>query len=100
MTRDRDRIQSVWGDRTPYHGEHQWPVRMDDHALEEPDRWVQSCCMLCSNGYGLVIGVAAGLGAIRFVVFVRRLPTTPLLCPELNRMVGRQDNFSAQFSRR
>ena len=54
----RDSIADVWGPRTPQVGP--WPVRVDDHLLEQPDRWVQSACMLCANGCGLDIGVKDG----------------------------------------
>ena len=37
---------------TPYR-----PVRVDEAYDEEPDKWVQSACVLCSNGCGLDIGV-------------------------------------------
>lgn len=53
----RDSIQDVWGPRTPYVGEGQWPARVDERTIEEPERWVQSCCLLCSNGCALDIGV-------------------------------------------
>src|SRR5437588_10943730 len=53
-----DRVTNVWGDRTPYAGE--WPARVDLHVVEEPDRWVQSCCVLCSNGCALDVGVKDG----------------------------------------
>ena len=56
----RDSIDDVWGRRTPFHGEGQWPIRVDEHRDEEPERWVQSCCVLCSNGCGLDIGVKGG----------------------------------------
>ncbi len=59
MTHNRDSIDDVWGPRTPYEGEGQWPARCDEQIDEEPERWVQSCCMLCSNGCGLDIGVRA-----------------------------------------
>src|SRR5689334_19402345 len=55
----RDRIADVWGERTPtVDGE--WPVRVDQHTVEEPERWVQSACVLCSNGCGMDIGVKGG----------------------------------------
>ncbi len=57
MTATRDSIRNIWGDRTPYVGEGRWPVRVDANVEEEPERWVQSCCMLCSNGCALDIGV-------------------------------------------
>lgn len=33
---------------------------MDYRLREEPDRWVQSACVLCSNGCGLDIGTKDG----------------------------------------
>ncbi len=53
-----DRIADVWGARTPYAGE--WPERVDERLVDEPDRWVQSACVLCSMGCGLDIGVKDG----------------------------------------
>src|SRR5437660_1288925 len=53
-----DRIADVWGERTPYADE--WPARVDEHLEAEPDHWVQSCCVLCSNGCALDIGVKDG----------------------------------------
>jgi anaerobic selenocysteine-containing dehydrogenase len=50
-------VEDVWGPRTPYIGEGQWPVRVDEHVDEEPERWVHSCCVLCANGCALDIGV-------------------------------------------
>ncbi len=58
--RSRDSIQDVWGPRTPYRGAGRWPVRVDERIDEEPERWVQSCCVLCSNGCGMDIGVKGG----------------------------------------
>ncbi|KAL7944130.1 hypothetical protein V8C42DRAFT_327780 [Trichoderma barbatum] len=54
----RDSIEDVWGPRTPYI--HEWPTRFDMAADEEPDKWVQSACVLCSNGCGMDIGVKDG----------------------------------------
>ena len=51
----RDSITDIWGQRTPHRGE--WPVRVDERITEEPDRWVQSTCVLCSTGCALDIGV-------------------------------------------
>lgn len=51
----RNSIDDIWGPRTPYYD--QWPKRVDENTLEEPDHWVQSACVLCSNGCGLDIGV-------------------------------------------
>lgn len=58
MHQTRDSITDIWGQRTPYFGD--WPVRVDERSLEEPDRWVQSACVLCSNGCGMDIGVKDG----------------------------------------
>ncbi|MFO0847087.1 MAG: molybdopterin-dependent oxidoreductase [Gemmataceae bacterium] len=60
MTHTRDCIRDRWGGRTPFHGEGRWPARVDEHVTAEPDRWVRSCCVLCSNGCGLDIGVKDG----------------------------------------
>ena len=46
------------GRTDPFEG--QWPARTDQRLEIEPDRWVQSCCVLCSNGCGLDIGVKEG----------------------------------------
>src|SRR3954452_10127852 len=57
MPQSRNSVQDVWGDRTPFVGAEQWPERVDHRVTEEPDRWVQSACVLCSNGCGVDIGV-------------------------------------------
>src|SRR4051794_6700994 len=54
----RDAIADIWGPRTPYVGE--WPVRVDEHTTAQPERWVQSACVLCANGCALDIGVRDG----------------------------------------
>jgi anaerobic selenocysteine-containing dehydrogenase len=54
----RDSIADIWGQRTPYAEE--WSVRVDQRLLAEPERWVQSACVLCSNGCGMDIGVKDG----------------------------------------
>lgn len=41
----RNSIDDVWGPRTPYLED--WPVRLDMAADEEPQKWVQSACVLC-----------------------------------------------------
>ena len=58
MQETRDSINDIWGKRTPYRGE--WPDRVDQLTIEEPDHWVQSACVLCSNGCGMDIGVKDG----------------------------------------
>ena len=54
----RDAVHDVWGARTPYQGS--WPVRVDERTLEPPERWIQSACVLCSNGCGMDIAVKDG----------------------------------------
>lgn len=74
----RDAIADIWGPRTPY--KHEWPTRVDERLIDEPEKWVQSACVLCryfaaslfytfmfghelmiySNGCGLDIGVKDG----------------------------------------
>ncbi|PGH14126.1 hypothetical protein AJ79_03243 [Helicocarpus griseus UAMH5409] len=54
----RDSIKNIWGERTPF--KHQWPDRCDANVVETPDKWVQSACVLCSNGCGMDIGVKDG----------------------------------------
>ncbi|GAB3236919.1 nitrate reductase [Hymenobacter seoulensis] len=58
MEESRNSITDIWGPRTGYEG--QWPARVDEHTEEEPERWVQSACVLCSNGCGMDIGVKEG----------------------------------------
>jgi ferredoxin-nitrate reductase len=56
-----DRTADVWGDRTPFASGSEWPARVDmDLRVPEGEveRWVQSACVLCSNGCGLDIAVA------------------------------------------
>ena len=54
------RIVDPWGTRQPHPRGREWPERVDEAVSDEPDRWVQSCCVLCSNGCGLDIGVKDG----------------------------------------
>jgi ferredoxin-nitrate reductase len=58
MAETRNSIEDVWGPRTPYYND--WPVRVDERTTETPERWVQSACVLCSNGCALDIGVKEG----------------------------------------
>jgi ferredoxin-nitrate reductase len=60
MPENRNSIEDIWGDRTPFRGQGQWPERVDYRLSEDPDRWIQSACVLCSNGCGLDIGVRQG----------------------------------------
>jgi ferredoxin-nitrate reductase len=63
---DSNRIEDIWGSRTPHDAGSEWPVRADSYlqseAVEENDvdRWVPSVCILCSNGCGIDIAVADG----------------------------------------
>jgi anaerobic selenocysteine-containing dehydrogenase len=54
----RNSIKDIWGTRTPYVKE--WSARIDKQVIEEPDEWIQSACILCSNGCGLDIGIKNG----------------------------------------
>jgi ferredoxin-nitrate reductase len=60
-----DRIEHIWGARTPYGSGEEWPERVDIHLVDgvseaDVDRWVQSACLLCSNGCGVDVAVADG----------------------------------------
>src|SRR4051812_17606069 len=53
----RNSIADIYGERAPYFGDGRWPERIDESLQEEPDRLVQSCCVLCTNGCGLDVAV-------------------------------------------
>ena len=60
-----DRIAEIWGTRTPYPQDGLWPVRVDQALGEgigedDVERWVQSACVLCSNGCACDIAVKDG----------------------------------------
>lgn len=55
-----DRTTDVWGDRTPFPSGAGWPIRVDEYVIEQPEHWVASACVLCSNGCGVDIGVRDG----------------------------------------
>ena len=60
-----DRIAEPWGIRTPFAAAATWPTRVDEYlagdlAGEDIDTWVQSACVLCSNGCALDIAVKDG----------------------------------------
>ena len=58
-----DRIADLWGERTPFTAGGNWPERMDQFLTVDEDRverWVQSACVLCSNGCGMDVAVAGG----------------------------------------
>jgi len=57
-----DRIADPWGERTPHGPDTPWPVRVDQFlgdglSPDDVDRWVQSACVLCSNGCAMDIAV-------------------------------------------
>src|SRR4051812_39607852 len=59
------RIADIWGTRTPFGRGEDWPSRVDTMLAdgiseEDVERWVQSACVLCSNGCALDIAVADG----------------------------------------
>jgi ferredoxin-nitrate reductase len=60
-----DRIDSPWGERTPYGRGDEWPVRLDmelEEGVDEEDvqRWVPSASTLHSNGDGFDHAVKDG----------------------------------------
>ncbi len=60
-----DRIADIWGTRTPFARGESWSVRVDQLLADgvgeaDVDRWVQSACVLCSNGCGMDIAVRDG----------------------------------------
>src|SRR3954471_19505592 len=59
-----DRVADIWGTPTPHAAGTAWPTRVDQYVTEGIDPaevdWVQSACVLCSNGCGLDIGVRSG----------------------------------------
>ena len=60
-----DRIAEIHGDPTPHSRGTVWPARVDQYlepGVDDPDleRWVQSACLLCSNGCGCDIAVKDG----------------------------------------
>jgi ferredoxin-nitrate reductase len=60
-----DRIHDIWGERTPMARGGSWPERVDVALAEgvteaDVETWVQSACVLCSNGCGCDIAVKDG----------------------------------------
>ena len=66
MPESRNSVQDIWGERTPFRGQGKWPERVDYRVPEEPEQWIQSACVLCSNGCGIDIGVKQA-GLLRFL---------------------------------
>ncbi|BGP32817.1 hypothetical protein JCM10296v2_004601 [Rhodotorula toruloides] len=54
----------IWGERKPFHGDEKaWEPRVDSVFIEPEEKiekWVQSCCVLCSNGCAMDVGVKDG----------------------------------------
>ncbi|MGW4371322.1 molybdopterin oxidoreductase family protein [Nocardia takedensis] len=62
---NRDRLEDLWGARTPYDRGAQWPTRVDmaladGIAPEDVQRWVPSASVLHSNGDAFDIAVRGG----------------------------------------
>lgn len=58
-----DRTVDIWGERTPNARDGHWPERVDQFLTVDEgavERWVQSACVLCSNGCGMDVAVAGG----------------------------------------
>ena len=55
----RDSIEDIYGPRRPTIDGY-WPERVDERVTEQPDKWAQSACVLCSNGCACDIGVKNG----------------------------------------
>ncbi|GAA5947777.1 hypothetical protein JCM3775_003872 [Rhodotorula graminis] len=57
-------VDQIWGDRQPFHGDDKpWDVRVDTVLTEPEDQvknWVQSFCVLCSNGCAVDVAVKDG----------------------------------------
>jgi anaerobic selenocysteine-containing dehydrogenase len=65
MMQMTDRINDIWGSRTPYGSGQTWPVRVDQFLADnlseaDVDAWVQSACILCSTGCGCDSAVKDG----------------------------------------
>src|SRR5258705_821550 len=58
MGNTQDSISQIWGERAPYF--ETWSDRIDERTIGVADRWIQSACVLCSNGCGIEIGVKDG----------------------------------------
>ncbi|GAA5868208.1 hypothetical protein JCM1840_006186 [Sporobolomyces johnsonii] len=60
----RDSVKSLFGERMGYHGdEGEWDVRVDEVLVEkreDVEKWVQSACVMCSNGCGMDVAVKDG----------------------------------------
>ncbi|WP_326570133.1 molybdopterin oxidoreductase family protein [Actinacidiphila glaucinigra] len=60
-----DRIDDIWGPRTPHTSGSIWPQRVDQFLIDgvsegDVDAWIRGACLLCSNGCGLEVAVRDG----------------------------------------
>ncbi len=55
-----DAVANPWGERTPYARGDEWPVRVDEHLVDEPAFWAQVASVLHSNGDAYDLGVKDG----------------------------------------
>jgi predicted molibdopterin-dependent oxidoreductase YjgC len=55
-----DRVKDPWGERTPYAKGGQWPARVDEHLLEQAERWVPVASVLHSDGDAYDLAVNDG----------------------------------------
>jgi anaerobic selenocysteine-containing dehydrogenase len=53
-------VKDPWGERTPYGRGDEWPARVDEHLLEEPERWVPVASVLHSDGDAYDLAVNDG----------------------------------------
>src|SRR4051794_29147877 len=61
----QNRLERLWGDRTPYAPGETWPVRVDEHYADgltaaDVDSWHTSASVLHSNGDAMEIAVKDG----------------------------------------
>ena len=55
-----DPLSNPWGERTPYARGDEWPARVDEHLVEQPESWAQVASVLHSNGDAYDLGVNQG----------------------------------------
>ncbi|GAA5964111.1 hypothetical protein JCM8115_005345 [Rhodotorula mucilaginosa] len=64
ISRNAAERDQIWGERQPFHGDDKaWEPRVDSCYVEPPESiesWVQSACVLCSNGCAMDVGVKDG----------------------------------------
>jgi hypothetical protein len=56
-------VEDVWGERKSY--KHVWPDRVDQFTIDDPEKWVQSACVMsrlfesCRSNENMLIYFAA-----------------------------------------